>query len=71
MAKIVDAWFSFYKKNYVIEPTFNGAAAKNLKLIVERLQKLADKAVPKYEWTEEYALKVTNHFLRKPLLSNG
>lgn len=63
--KIVDAWFSFYKKNYVIEPTFNGAAAKNLKLIVESLKKLADKSVPKYEWTEEYALKVINHFFTK------
>ncbi len=62
---LVDAWFVFYKKNYLIEPTFNGAAAKNLKLIVDRLRQLAEKSEPKPEWTEVYAVSLLNRFLTK------
>ncbi len=65
--KIVEVWFDFYKKNYLIEPTFNGAAAKTLKLIVERLRKLSASSAQKFEWTEEYALKVLNHFFAKAI----
>lgn len=65
--KIVDTWFVFYKKNYLIEPTFNGAAAKNLQLIIQRLQKLNKQSADKKEWTEEYALRMLNHFFTKAM----
>ncbi len=57
---MVDTWFTFYKKRYLIDPTFNGAAAKNLKLILQQLKKRSTGQ----EWTQEYAAAVFNRFLQ-------
>lgn len=61
--KLVEAWFTFYKKNYLIDPTFNAAAGKQLKNIVARLKKLTE--LKGYEWTEEHSVTCLNHFLVK------
>lgn len=63
--KIVDAWFVFYKEKFQVEPTFNGMAAKNLKLIIDRLKQLSEKS--NQQWTELYALRVTDHFFTKAI----
>lgn len=63
--KIVDVWFQFYKKNYLIEPTFNGASSKSLKQIVDRIKKLSTEQ--NYEWTEEYAARCFEAFLSKAI----
>lgn len=60
-----DAWIDFHKKNKGVEPTFNSAAAKNLKLIVDRLKKLNQQAQQPQEWSEVYALRIFSHFLTK------
>ena len=66
--KIVETWFSFYKKYYLIDPTFTGAAAKNLKLIIDRLKALSEKMVLPADrgpviWSEDYAIKIFTKFL--------
>lgn len=65
--KIVDTWFKFYKSKFSAEPTFSAAMAKNLKKIIDRLQKLSETVVlpdgKKVEWTEQYAVKIFIAFL--------
>jgi len=65
--KIVDIWFNFYKSKFDAEPTFSAAMAKNLKKIIQRLQKLSETVDlgdgKKVEWTEQYAEKILIHFL--------
>lgn len=63
--KMVDTWFVFYKEKYLIEPTFNGQSAKNLKLIADRLQKLAENA--NQVWTEDYAERCLLKFLNNAI----
>jgi len=59
--EFVKTWFDFYKKYYLVDPTFNGAMAKNLKLIVERLKQLSEKS--NLVWSEENAIRVFTKFL--------
>lgn len=65
--KIVDVWFEFYKSKFSAEPTFSAAMAKNLKKIIDRLQKLSETVVlpdgKKVEWNEPYAVKIFTAFL--------
>lgn len=58
---LVDRWFEFYKKQFSINPTFEGTAAKSLKSIIRRLKKISVDAGK--GWTESYALRVFNRFL--------
>jgi len=66
--QIVETWFTFYKKYYLVEPTFNGASAKNLKLIIDRLKSLSEKSG--YEWNEDYAIRVLTRFLDNAFSDN-
>ena len=61
--KLVDTWFFYYKKNYLIEPTFNGVAAQNLKEIINRLEKMP--RPNENEWSEEYSNRAFTKFLEK------
>lgn len=61
--KLVETWFSYYKNQFLIEPTFNGVAAKNLKEIIHRLEKMP--RPQEKEWTEEYCIRVFSKFLEK------
>lgn len=61
--ELVDVWFTFYKTKYLIEPTFNGVAAKNLKDIVTRLEKMP--RPQQWEWTDIYATASLKKFLEK------
>lgn len=61
--KLVDTWFSFYRDRFDLEPTFNAASAKNLKTIIEGLQKIS--LQKNYQWTEDYAVRCLTHFLLK------
>ncbi len=58
---MVDLWFTFYKERFLNDPTFNGIAAKNLKLILKRLQKVTEDGGK--IWDEAMAIKVFNRFL--------
>ena len=59
--KMVDLWFTFYKERFLNDPTFNGIAAKNLKLVLKRLQKITEDGGK--IWDEAMAIKVFNRFL--------
>lgn len=62
----VDIWFRRYDEVTGAKPTFNGAAAKNLKSIIQRLEKLYyDKNL--HEWEEVKALITFNKFLDNAL----
>jgi hypothetical protein len=62
----VDIWFRRYDEVTGAKPTFNGAAAKNLKSIIQRLEKLYyDKN--SHEWEEVKALITFNKFLDNAL----
>lgn len=61
--KLVDTWFSFYLKKFSSKPTFQDAAAKNLKSIAGRLEHLA--VENRHVWTEDYAEKCLTHFLTR------
>lgn len=63
--KIVDVWFVFYKTNFKIDPTFTSEAAKNLKNISARIEKLATTSENPMAWTEENAERLLNHFFKK------
>ena len=60
---LVDDWFQFYEEKFEAKPTFNPAAAKNLKSIITRLKKLSQNQ--KKEWTQDYARKVLKSFLNR------
>lgn len=60
---LVDVWFTFYKKQYLIEPTFNGVASKNFKEIINRLEKMPRPGP--FEWSESYAVASLQKFLEK------
>ena len=66
--KLVDTWFVFYEKSYSIKPSFNAAAGKNLKGIVDRLEKLTK--LKGYEWNEDHSVVCLNHFLTKAKTDN-
>lgn len=62
----VEIWFRRYDEVTNSKPTFNGAAAKNLKSIIQRLEKLYyDKN--SHEWEEVKALITFNKFLDNAL----
>jgi hypothetical protein len=60
---LVQIWFEFYKKKFVVSPTFNGAAAKNLKLILLGLENISKEKG--FEWNEAFAKESLLHFLTK------
>lgn len=62
---LVDTWFSFYKEQFLIEPSFKGQEAKNLKSILERLEKHSLKAG--FEWTEAKAKETFVQFIQAAL----
>lgn len=63
----VDIWFRTYENHTKGEPTFNPAAAQNLKSIVNRLEKLYIKKNNVEAWEEIAALKTFNKFLDNAL----
>jgi len=66
--KLVEAWFVFYESSYSIKPSFNAAAGKHLKQILERLEKLTK--AKGFEWTEGHSVVCLNHFLAKAKTDN-
>ena len=66
--RLKDGWIAFYKsKKDDIEPTFKAREAKALQEIAGRLQRLTANApnTAMHQWTEEYAVLVFQHFLKK------
>lgn len=61
--RLVDTWFVFYEQKIKAKPSFTGAAAKCLKSIVDRIEKMAK--ISNAAWTEDYAVRCLNHFLEK------
>jgi hypothetical protein len=65
-SSFVDIWFRRYDEITGAKPTFNGANAKSLKSIIQRLEKLYyDKNL--HEWEEVKALMLFNKFLDNAL----
>lgn len=64
---LVEVWFRTYESHTSAEPTFNGAAAQNLKSIINRLEKLYIKKNNVESWEELAALKTFNKFLDNAL----
>ncbi|WP_298118076.1 hypothetical protein [Flavobacterium sp.] len=65
-SSFVDIWFRRYDEVTGAKPTFNGANAKSLKSIIQRLEKLYyDKNL--HEWEEVKALITFNKFLDNAL----
>jgi hypothetical protein len=58
-------WIDFYKQNFPREPTFNPAAAKNFKSVIDRLEK--NSVAEGIEWTEQTALETFEFFLQKAM----
>ena len=61
--KLVEVWFKFYEDSYTIKPTFNPASGKNLKNLIQKLEKLSK--VKGFDWTEDYSVYCFNQFLIK------
>lgn len=65
---LVDVWFKFYMDKKTEEPTFGGPEGKQLKEIVERLRKRAEKrreTKPELgPWDEQNACNTLLHFLQ-------
>jgi hypothetical protein len=59
---LVETWFNFYEQKKGEKPTFKGAAPKDLKAILENLQKRAEERGA--QWTEEIAVATFLSFLK-------